>query len=331
MSTLKGYLLYEPEDAKKNTGFIDMFLKEAQRCNVTLSLLLTTDSRLHAKSQTSAHTDASCSWQIDMEKLAYPDFIINRSRIPALSKALEQCGIHVFNNSKVCEICNDKEQTYSYLKEYGIPFMDFCQIARNQDDTEAQTAADSSFFALYTKKARQFGYPFVLKPVGGHGGMHVVFIENKEHLYNELLSIRNDYGYIPKLIFQRCASDVGKDLRVYVLNGKIIAGMMRTGANCDSKQSRCEDSSGIHEIRANFSLGGTASIHPLTEEETALTIKISAALPADLVGIDFIYHNGHAVFNEIEDVVGTRMLYSCTSIDIVKEYMNHIIRIMSAS
>ena len=315
MRTLKGYLLYEPHDAQKNTGFIELFMEESKRKGVTLSLLLTTDERLlpltshlslnsfssnnQMPSAPAAHTGTD---QLCADTLENPDFIINRSRIPALSRTLERCGIHVFNSAKVCEICNDKRRTYEYLKEYGIPSM---------DTVYPENPADGS-------AAREFGYPFVLKPAGGHGGRHVGLIRDERELHEALSALKKDYGIIPKLVFQRCASDIGKELRVYVLGGKIIAGMMRVGADPQSQKP---------EIRANFSLGGTASLHVLTKEETALTEKISAALPADLVGIDFIYHNGRPIFNEIEDVVGTRMLYANTHIDIVKEYLAYVVKI----
>lgn len=294
MRILKGYLLYEPHDAIKNTGFIELFMEESKRKGIMLSLLLTTDERLLPLNP---HLSSLCA-----DTLENPDFIINRSRIPALSQALEQCGILVFNSARICEICNDKQRTYDYLMEYGILSMDTVYPDNPADGRTAQ----------------QFGYPFVLKPAGGHGGMHVGLIRDERELHQALSDLKKDYGIIPKLLFQRCASDIGKDLRVYVLGGKIIAGMMRTGANLRSQKP---------EIRANFSLGGTASLHVLTKEETALTEKISAALPADLVGIDFIYHEGRPVFNEIEDVVGTRMLYANTHIDIVKEYLAHVVKI----
>ena len=37
-----------------------------------------------------------------------------------------------------------------------------------------------------------------------------------------------------------------------------------------------------------------------------------------------IYNNGRPVVNEIEDAVGTRMLYSLTDIDPVREFVVHI-------
>lgn len=45
----------------------------------------------------------------------------------------------------------------------------------------------------------------------------------------------------------------------------------------------------------------------------------------DYGGIDFTFHNGKAVFNEIEDAVGARMLYSVCDIDIAKLFVDYII------
>ena len=38
----------------------------------------------------------------------------------------------------------------------------------------------------------------------------------------------------------------------------------------------------------------------------------------------FVFNSGKIVFNEIEDSVGARMIYSLTDIDIIKEYCNYI-------
>ena len=44
----------------------------------------------------------------------------------------------------------------------------------------------------------------------------------------------------------------------------------------------------------------------------------------DYIGIDFLFDNGHLIFNEIEDTVGARMVYDKTDIDIIKLYCNYI-------
>ena len=48
-------------------------------------------------------------------------------------------------------------------------------------------------------------------------------------------------------------------------------------------------------------------------------------LDFDFVGIDFILdENGQFLFNEIEDVVGTRTLYKHYEIDVVQTYLKYI-------
>ena len=44
-----------------------------------------------------------------------------------------------------------------------------------------------------------------------------------------------------------------------------------------------------------------------------------------MVGIDFIFdEHGHFLFNEIEDVVGSRTLSALSEINIVREYLKFI-------
>ena len=45
-----------------------------------------------------------------------------------------------------------------------------------------------------------------------------------------------------------------------------------------------------------------------------------------LAGIDFIFDRGQPVFNEIEDAVGTRMLYAYTDIDAAAVYADFVLK-----
>ena len=56
--------------------------------------------------------------------------------------------------------------------------------------------------------------------------------------------------------------------------------------------------------------------------------KAAQLLQVSLVGVDFVFHQGKPYLNEIEDAVGTRMLYQFTDVQIVEEYMDLIIRRM---
>jgi hypothetical protein len=41
--------------------------------------------------------------------------------------------------------------------------------------------------------------------------------------------------------------------------------------------------------------------------------------------VDFLFHQGRLLFNEIEDAVGTRMLYALGERDIVRDYLAFIL------
>ena len=45
-----------------------------------------------------------------------------------------------------------------------------------------------------------------------------------------------------------------------------------------------------------------------------------------LVGIDFLFKNNQLILNEIEDVVGCRMVYTYTDIDIAQLYIDYILK-----
>jgi ribosomal protein S6--L-glutamate ligase/gamma-F420-2:alpha-L-glutamate ligase len=138
--------------------------------------------------------------------------------------------------------------------------------------------------------------PFVKKPIDGHGGAGVVMCQNISE-------------YDENCVCQKPASDLGKDLRVWVVGNQIITSILRVNKN---------------DFRSNYCLGGDAIPYNLSSEETALINKIIALVNGDYYGIDFVFDGGKIVFNELEDTVGARMVYDKTDIDILKIYCEHI-------
>lgn len=224
------------------------------------------------------------------KKAVYPDFIICRTIQPKLSFYLEQCKLKVFNNAKVAEICNDKAKTYAYLAGKGIPLIESVFL-------ENHVFADS---------IEQISYGSVIKGVDGHGGNQVVLWSEKVDKEEILDTIGNS-----DVIVQKFTGQAKQDVRVYVIGKRIIGAIKRTAKK---------------GFRSNYSLGGKVEEYHLSKEEEKLVQKIIREFSFGLVGIDFLIGNsGEFILNEIEDVVGARMLYQCTNINIVKEYLLFII------
>lgn len=216
-----------------------------------------------------------------------PDYAIVRTILPSLNEKLQKLNIPVFNNAKTSKIANNKWLTHLYGKALYVPVME-TKLLTQENCTDESVS-----------------YPRVVKTVDGHGGSEVFLVKNAEEC-KEILAL---HPY-KQFISQELSSEPGVDMRVYVLGEEILAPVMRTSKS---------------DFRSNFSLGGNAALTETDEQIESYVWRITHDLGSDLIGIDFIRHGGKWVLNEIEDVVGTRMLYSLTDIDAAKIYVEYII------
>lgn len=273
-----GWLCYTKEQSVRNAKLIEFYEQSAKRCNIELKLILKEDLAIET-------LNGENVFYYKKEQIEKPDFAICRIMDSGFNWMLTIAGIRVFNNSFVSTVCNDKALTYQYVAGHGIPIVD----------------------TWYTREqCKGKAFPMVVKPVDGSGGKGVLLVHNEDELQEALEQTLAGR----RVVFQKVASDVGKDLRVYVLGNEIVVGMLRQSAN---------------DFRSNFTLGGSATRYSFTKEEEAFVQKVISLFDFGLVGIDFIFDNGKMVFNEIEDVVGARMLYSMTDIDIADKYLKWIL------
>lgn len=282
-----GWLIYNKEDAKKNEAYIGFYLEEGHKRGIEIRLLFREEIEFGLEKN-----QLFISYKGG--EVSSPDFVISRTIYPLLSSQVELMGIPVFNNSEVARICNDKALTYQYITRTGIPIIDSSFVINKDLNSQLEKI---------TK-------PTVIKAVDGHGGSQVFLLDEKDI---------NQPGLIKDIIAQMKDSDCvlqpltgnrNSDLRVYVIGKDIIAAVIRRA----------------HKgFRSNYSLGGEVSVYELSEQEKVMVNKIIEIFDFGLVGIDFLIGNkGELIFNEIEDVVGARMLYSCTDINLVGLYLDFI-------
>ncbi len=286
MEKRSGWLCYTEAEAVRNAALIRYYESAARQRGITWKLILRERLQIETAEGENRFFYRENPWKEERQLLAKPDFAVCRIMDPAFRWTLELAGIRVFNSAWTASVCNEKALTYQYVAAHGIETMD--------------TWYDS-------RQCAEKGYPVVAKPVDGSGGKGVMLLKSemeKEEALSGPLSGRT-------VVFQKVASEPGKDLRVYVLGDQIVAGMLRQ-SNCD--------------FRSNFTLGGSASPYSFSEEERCLVQRIIRLFDFGLVGIDFVFDRGKLVFNEIEDVVGARMLYTHTEIDIADRYLEWILK-----
>ena len=76
---------------------------------------------------------------------------------------------------------------------------------------------------------------------------------------------------------------------------------------------------------SNFCLGNDAIEYSLNKSEIDIVKRILTLSKFDFVGLDFLFDNGDLVFNEIEDSVGSRMLYSKTNLNVASDFAKYVV------
>lgn len=280
---LYGWILYADGDSSFNAHYIDLYRNACQKRGMFIQL-----GSYHPAVFAAAAADKSRQ-VYEMPDSKRPEFVINRTRDYRLAEFLEAQGIRVFNHSQVARLGNNKAEAYRYMQRKGIPVM----------------------LTLYTAQTPPPWYPAVIKSCDGHGGTEVYLIRDEAGWkeWKQNLPVFGGRNCGRQYVVQQAASDLGKDVRVYIVGNRIAAAVMRTSET---------------DFRSNYCLGGSVELYELSGKERMLVQRTIAGLSIGMAGIDFIFHEGEMVFNEIEDMAGARGLYSLTDYDIVDEYIHYI-------
>lgn len=283
---MTGWLIYAKEDAVYNKQYIKMHFEEAEKKNIILHFFYFEDFTYGTKNnQIFIENSKEHIIITEQNRGDGPDFIICRARVPIFSRQLEYLKIPVFNNAFVSEICNNKAKTYQYLAQFHIPMID-----------TAFYYSDALNSILETRNSDKE----IIKAVDGHGGSQV-FLTSQQP--TEALA-HSDF------VVQPLTGRKHQDVRVYVIGQKIISAICRTASD---------------GFKSNFSLGGKAEVYHLSENQENIVKKIIDVFDFGMVGIDFLIGDQNEfIFNEIEDVVGARMLYQCTNINLLALYFEYI-------
>ena len=291
---MRAWIIYAKADAIKNERYIHFYQEEGKLRGIDFEVILLEELTLGIHNQ---------SWSLKYQgkSIQAPDFVVCRTIYPLLSNQLESMGIPVFNNAFIARICNDKALTYQFVAQLGIPMVEttFCRGHELERRITEQ----------------EYSNPVVFKAVAGHGGSQVFVYDKSSSEKSEQAKAIKEGLSGSDFVMQPLTGSRHQDLRVYVIGKEIIAAVLRTARE---------------GFKSNFSLGGKVELYSLNEEERKLVEQIIHLFDFGLVGIDFIIgDDGELIFNEIEDVVGARMLYQCSDINLVGRYLDYIISCIS--
>lgn len=153
-------------------------------------------------------------------------------------------------------------------------------------------------------------YPLIIKSAKAGQGSRVWMVKSKTQYKNFIKAFeRKDYP--AKNIIVQAFIDYEYDLRIFVL-GKEMYCMRRFPRQGD--------------FRANFSLGGTVELFPLTDELRSLAREAIQAIGLEVAGVDvLIDKKGRKYILEVNHTPGMVGMEEATHENITKKYLDYTI------
>lgn len=312
-----GWLVYSKSDYARNKWFADEIIHKADKLNHHITLMFSDDLYIGNGNNGAFiyyENDLSCIHNPENAKedlsgcgnviTVMPDFAIIRTMNPDINYYLEMFGVRCFNSYEISRLCNDKSYTYSFAASKGIKCI-----------PSIYTKGEKVKEGLIALEHIRHSDEVVVKTVDGHGGNEVFLYNKNESLRDENKTIDNiitDNNLSHrKVCIQPRIGDGIRDLRVYFMGDTLYAAMLRVSES---------------GFKANFTKGAKAVSYELSSEQYNTVMGIKEKIASDFIGMDFIVcDNNTLILNEIEDVVGTRMLYACGDYDVVGDYLQYIL------
>lgn len=216
--------------------------------------------------------------------------------------AFEKSGIRTFNGFEPIVLCDDKMATFLKLSNIGV----------NMPTTIPGVLCYDPSVKTGEEKIKKIedalGYPLIAKRCYGSRGNGVYMVKNRQ----ELLKKADELKTSPHLFQRFIKESKGRDLRIIVIGGKVVGGMLRQ--------------SGSDDFRSNVALGGKAAPHPVNEEIKALCEKCASALNLDYCGIDVLLgKDGKPYVCEVNSNAFFYGFERVTGINVAKLYAEHIV------
>lgn len=239
------------------------------------------------------------------EPVSVPDFAIPRMLIKdrggyfplAIIRHLERMGTRVLNNAYSIERVIDKLHTHQILVEHGIPTPATLlgKFPLNLDMVESR-----------------IGFPAVVKTLQGTCGTGVFMAKDRQS-FKDVMDLISETSSGIQIIFQKfIEASHGRDLRLLVCGGKVLAAMERRAADGGFK--------------ANFSTGGSVQAFIPDRVAVDMALRTSKALGLDFAGVDLLFDEGGGYTvceaNAMPDFKG---LESCCNVNVPQAVFNMLL------
>lgn len=234
------------------------------------------------------------------ERVSLPHFLLPRLGAEtsyfalAIIRQLEKLGVYSCNHSTAIETVRDKMFLSQLLAQSDLPSPKTMLV---------------KFPVSISVVEREIGFPLVIKNISGARGIGIHLCETVQS-FRDLMDLIASHGGNCQMVLQEfVASSYGRDLRVFVLGGKVIGCMKRF-----SKDS----------FKANYSLGGEVEPYSLTPEIEHLAIKCANLFNLEIAGIDLLFDTEGFKICEANSSPGFKGMERATNTNIALQILEYV-------
>lgn len=205
---------------------------------------------------------------------------------------IEERGVPVMNSPRALERCIDKFYTTALLQEAGLP---------TPETVVCEGPADAM------AAVRVMG-DVIIKPIFGSMGHGMVRVSDPDTAFRVVQSLEQIRAVF---YVQRAVDHGGRDVRVFVVGGRVIGAIERQAPDGD--------------WRTNVARGGSARALELPPGWGSLALRAAAAVGAEYAGVDLLPSRDGTVFVlEVNGVPGWQRLQEVTRIDVAGAIVDHL-------
>jgi len=153
------------------------------------------------------------------------------------------------------------------------------------------------------------GPPVIIKIARGSQGVGVVLAETKKAARSIIQAFYSQNVNI--LVQEFIAEANGEDVRVFVVDGKVIAAMKRKTLDED-------------EFRSNINLGGVGEPVELTKKETSIALKAAKTMHLSIAGVDILRSDRGPLVMEVNAFPMLTGIEATTKVNVADEIIQYV-------
>lgn len=190
----------------------------------------------------------------------------------------------------------DKLTCLQMLSQHGIPI--------------PQTLLVNTYGEIHRLHRKIHEFPKILKLQSGTHGLGVLKADDAQSLENLMEAF---YNLKQKMLVQEFIKESsGKDLRIFVVDGKVVASMMRSAPE--------------GEFRSNLHRGGQGHSVMISEREKQVALKSAEVLGLSVAGVDMLRSSNGPRIIEVNASPGLEGIEGVSKVDVAKEIIKFVER-----